>query len=194
MNVTWNTSSSRDTYRANIYSSCGRKNLFPHYCEVGDKIAVLFGTRALRDAHMVTFFFSQISWHVPIFQTCEANFSKPRTDMDTMFSLKVAQDPRLHFRRKKFSKEKFGFMGFFQKKFWKNAIFDNFSSLISYISKLRPNTMSMVSWIVQAFYRLHFGLKWRQKFFHTRCFWAKKRTKNFSKNLFSFQAHISQNW
>ena len=35
------------------------------------------------------------------FQTCETNFSKPRTDADTMFSLKIAQDPRLLFRRKK---------------------------------------------------------------------------------------------
>ena len=32
------------------------------------------------------------------FQTCEATFSKPRTDTDTMFSLKVAQDHTLHFR------------------------------------------------------------------------------------------------
>ena len=42
-------------------------------------------------------------------------------------------------------RKKFGFMGFFQKKFWKNAISDNFSSLISYISELRPDTKSMVS-------------------------------------------------
>ena len=114
-------------------------------------LSVVFGARALRGAHMVTFlghelcempiwwrFFSQISWPVPIFQTCEANFSKSRTDTDTMFSLKVAQDSK-SFRNK------FGFMGFFQKKFWKNAIFDNFSSFISYISTLRPNTMFLVS-------------------------------------------------
>ena len=51
------------------------------------------------------FVFSQIPWHVPTFETCEANFSEPRRDTDTMFSLKVAQDPRLHFRRKTFSKK-----------------------------------------------------------------------------------------
>ena len=67
-------------------------------------------------------FFSQISWHVPIFQTCVANFSKPRTDMVTMFSLKVAQDPRLHFRRKKFSK-KIRLHGFFSKEIFKKRYF-----------------------------------------------------------------------
>ena len=45
-------------------------------------------------------FFSQISSHLPTFQSFEAIFSKPRIDMDTIFSIKVAQDPRLHFRKK----------------------------------------------------------------------------------------------
>ena len=66
-------------------------------------------------------FFSQISWLVPIFQTCEANFSKPRTDTDTIFSLKIPQDPRLQFRWKKFSKN-FAFMGFL-KEFLKKRFF-----------------------------------------------------------------------
>ena len=55
----------------------------------------VFGARALRDAHMVTFFFRRFR-DVPIFQTCEANFSKSRTVTVTIISLKVAQDPRLH--------------------------------------------------------------------------------------------------
>ena len=75
-------------------------------------------------------------------------------------------------------------MGFFQKKFWKNALFDNFSSLISYISKLRPNTMSMVSWIVQAFYRLHFGLKMTSKVFSYSVFLGKKEDKKFFEKSF----------
>ena len=36
---------------------------------------------------------------MPNFQKSEANFSKPRIEMDTMFSIKVTQDPTLHFRR-----------------------------------------------------------------------------------------------
>ena len=39
-----------------------------------------------------------------------------------MFLLKIAQDPRLHFRRKKFPK-KIRLRGFFQENFRKNAIF-----------------------------------------------------------------------
>ena len=120
---------------------------------------------------------------MPIFQTCEANFSKPRTDTDTMFSLKVAQDPRLHFRRKKFPK-KFGFMGFFPKEFLKNAIFAYFSYLIPYVSKLRPNTGSMFSLIVQAFHRLHFGRKTTSIFFSYLVFFGKKEDKKFFENIF----------
>ena len=138
-------------------------------------------------------FFSQISWHVPIFQTYEANFSKPKSDTDTLFSLKVAQDPRLQFRRKKIRK-KFGFMVFFEKKFWKNAIFDCFLCLIPYFSEPGPNTVSMVSCNLQAFHRLHFRSKLASKFFSDLVFWAKKWIKKMSKNFFSFVAHISQNW
>ena len=43
-------------------------------------------------------------------------FLKPITDTDTMFPLKVAQVPGLHFRRKKFSKKN-RLHGFFKKKF-----------------------------------------------------------------------------
>ena len=117
-----------------------------------------------------------------IFQTCEASFSKSRTDTNIMFSLKVAQDPRLPFHRKKFSK-KFGFMVFFSKKFLKNAISDNF--LISYISELKPNTMSMVSYIVQAFYRLHFGLQKTSKFFFILGVFGQKRGQQFFRKNFS---------
>ena len=108
-----------------------------------------------------------------------ADFSKSIPDTDIMFSLKVAQDPRLHFRRKKFFK-KFRLHGFFSKEVLKNAFFDNFSSLISYISELRPNTMSMVSYIVQAFYRLHFRLRITSKnFFILGVFWQKRGQKIF---------------
>ena len=119
-------------------------------------------------------FFSQISWHVPYFQTCEANFSKPITDTDTMFRLKVAQDPGLHFRRKNFSK-KSRLHGFFKKKFWKNANFDCFSCLIPYFSQPRPNTESMVSYMVQAFHRLHFRLKMASKIFFRLSFFGQKK-------------------
>ena len=73
--------------------------------------------------------FSQISWYVPILQTCEANFSKPRTDTDTMFSLNVAQDPRVRVHRKKFLKKNW-LHGFSSKdilkkrSFWLFFIFD----------------------------------------------------------------------
>ena len=82
--------------------------------------------------------------HLPTFQTCEANFSKPRIDMGTMFSLKIAQDPRLYFRRKHFLK-KFDFMVFLQRSLEKKGIFECFSYLIPYISELRLNTRSIVS-------------------------------------------------
>ena len=100
-----------------------------------------------------------------------------------MFSLKNAQDPRLHFRRKKFFK-KTRLHGFFSKEVLKNAFFDNFSSLISYISELRPNTMSMVSYIVQAFYRLHFRLRITSKIFSYSVFFGKKGDKKFFEKFF----------
>ena len=138
-------------------------------------------------------FFSQISWHVSTFQTCAANFSKPITDTDTMFPLKVAQVPGLHFRWKKISK-KIGFMVFFKKTFWKNAIFECFLCLIPYFSEPGPNTGSMVSCNLQAFHRLHFRLKLASKFFSDLVFWAKKWMKKMSEIFFSFVALFSQNW
>ena len=33
------------------------------------------------------------------FQNCGANFSKPRRNIDTMFSLNVAEEPRLPFAK-----------------------------------------------------------------------------------------------
>ena len=128
-------------------------------------------------------FFSQISRHVPAFQICEANFSKAIPNKDTKFSLQIAQDPRLQFRRKRFWK-KIGFMGFFQKNFWKNAFFDCFSSLIPYISELRANTVSMVSQIVQAFYRLHFRIKITSKIFSYLVFLGKKEDWKFFEKFF----------
>ena len=56
--------------------------------------------------------------------------------MDTMFSQKVAQDPRLHFRGKKLSKNQLH--GFFLKRFFeKNAIFDCFFCIRYPISQNR---------------------------------------------------------
>ena len=80
-------------------------------------VAPMFEARALRDAHMVTFFFFADFVTCAIFQICEANFSKPKTNANTMFSLIVAQDPRLHFRRKKISKKNSASWFFFQKNF-----------------------------------------------------------------------------
>ena len=60
----------------------------------------------------------QILEHVPNFQTCKANFSKLRIDTDTKFLLIVSQDPRLHLRRKQFSKQN-RLHGFFCKELFK---------------------------------------------------------------------------
>ena len=60
----------------------------------------------------------QILEHVPNFQTCKANFSKLRIDTDTKFLLIVLQDPRLHLRRKQFSKQN-RLHGFFCKELFK---------------------------------------------------------------------------
>ena len=90
--------------------------------------------------------------------------------------------------------KKFGFMVFFKKKFWKNAIFDCFLCLIPYFSEPGPNTGSMVSCNLQTFHWLHFRLKLASKFFSDLVFWAKKWMKKMSKIFFSFVAHISQNW
>ena len=65
----------------------------------------MFGAPALRGAHMVMFFIRRFRDMCQLFKR-EANFSKPRRDMDSMFSLKVTQDPRLRFRRKKFKKNR----------------------------------------------------------------------------------------
>ena len=82
--------------------------------------------RALRDAHMVTFFFAD-------FVTC-ANFSNLGTKFlkiqnrygHHVFAKKLRRILCYIFAQKSFRK-KFGFMGFFQKNFWKNAIFDYIS-------------------------------------------------------------------
>ena len=108
--------------------------------------------------------------------------------MVTMFSLKVVQDPRLHFRRKKIPK-KISASWVFQKNFSK-AIFDGFSNSIPYITELRLNTGSMVSQIVQAFRRPHFNSKMTSNFF-SYLFFGQKR-KKMSKIFFSFVAHFSQ--
>ena len=105
------------------------------------KKSTYFGARALRDAHMVEFFFADFVTQVPNFQTCEANFSNTRINMDTILSLKNAQVPRLQFCQKILKND---FM-VFCKEVLKNSVFDCFSTLIPFISELRLNTVSMVS-------------------------------------------------
>ena len=152
----------------------------------------MFGARALRDAHMVTFFFAD-------FVTC-ANFSnlsgkfpKPRTDTDTMFSLKVAQDPRLHFRRQKIE-ENLASWVFFRRIFEKTLFLAVFFCLIPYFSEPRPDTEFMVSILYKRFICCYtFAKKWRQKFFWDLVFWEKKGWKK-CRFFFSFVAHISQYW
>ena len=76
------------------------------------------------------------------FPTSEANLSKPRIDTDTMFLLKIARAPRLHLHEKI---KKLVVLDCLQEIFLKKTICECFSSLIPYISELRPNTESMVS-------------------------------------------------
>ena len=64
---------------------------------------------------------------MPTSQTGAANFSKPRIDMDTMFSLKVAQDPQVHFRLKKL--KKFSFVKTFFRKQRNFSVFFIFDPL-----------------------------------------------------------------
>ena len=128
-------------------------------------------------------FFSQISWHVPTFQICAANLSKPITDTDIMFPLKVARFLGLHFRWKK-NWKKFGFIVSFKKKFWKNATFDCFSCLIPYFSEPGPNTRCIVSGNLQAFHRLRFRPKIASNFFQT-WFFLQKRDEKKCRNFFS---------
>ena len=136
-----------------LLEQLSRMNNEQNFCRLGS----VFGARVLRDAHMVTFLGHELC-EMPIwwrfffaeFVTC-ANFSnlwdkyfKTQNRYGHRVFAKSCADPRLHFWRESFRK-KFGFMGFFQKNFWKNAISDYFSSLIHFISELRPNTGSMIS-------------------------------------------------
>ena len=79
--------------------------------------------------------------------------------MDTIFLLKVAQDPRLHFCQKSWKKST---SWFFSKPVLKNAIFECFLSLILYIPGVRPNTES---YIVRTVDMLHYSLKVTSKLF-----------------------------
>ena len=127
-------------------------------------------------------FFSQISWLVPIFQTCEANFSKPRTNTDIMFSLKVAQDPRLHFRRKKFSKKSASWVFF--KRIIEKTLFLIIFHLWSPISQNWNRIQG--PWfrkLYQSFIGYILALKWRQ-FFSYLVFLGKKMDKNFFEKFF----------
>ena len=73
---------------------------------------------------------------------------------------------------------------FFQKEDLKKRYFWLFLCLIPYFSELRPNTMSMVSYIVQAFYRLPFGLKMTSKFLSYSVFLGKKEDTKFFEKFF----------
>ena len=82
-------------------------------------LSFVFGARALRDTHVVDFLGSSfarflygrvLSFFADFvicahFSSFVANFSKPTIDTDTMFSLNVEQDARLHFHRKQNSKK-----------------------------------------------------------------------------------------
>ena len=76
---------------------------------------------SFRDAHIVEL----ISDFVTNFQDGEANSSKPRIDMDTMFSQKLALDPGLHFR----PCFKISTSWFFAKSFGKNWVFSTFDPM-----------------------------------------------------------------
>ena len=140
-------------------------------------------------------FFSQISWHVPIFQTCEANFSKPITDTETMFPLKVAHDPRLHIAPTIIFRKKVRLLGFFSKELMKKTLFWTIFRLRSPL----PQSWDRIQgpWF-RKLYKRFIGYIVAENdvkiVFHIWCFWAKKRTNIFSKKIFSFVAHISQNW
>ena len=118
-------------------------------------------------------FFSQISWHVPTFQTCEANFSKPITDTDTMFSLKVAKDLRLHFRGKNSKKNSASW--FFLKRSFEKTQFLRISYIWSLISQNQDQIQSLWFRILyKRFKGYTFAKKWRQ-FFLRLGFLGKKR-------------------
>ena len=133
----------------------------------------------LREVPIWWRFFSQISWHLPTFQTYEAIFSKPRIDMDTMFSLKVAQDPRLHVRQKMFRKNSASWV--FWKKFLKKLDF----SVFFFFDPLYHRT--------ETIYRVHGfvictsvteATFWRQNVFMLGFFGQRKRWKKSRKKLF----------
>ena len=108
-------------------------------------------------------FISQISWHVPNFQTRETNFSKARTDMETTFSLK--QDQRIVLCKQLF--KKVDLMDFSQR----SLIFDPLYLRIG--TEYRDHSFVKK---MQAFNRLLFSLILRSIFFIV-IFWAKKRMK-----------------
>ena len=88
-----------------------------------------------------------------------------------MFSLKVAHDPRLHIRRKNFRK-KFRFHGFFLKRIFEKTLFLTFLYSIPYITELKLNTGSMVSYIVEAFHNYILPKIDVKVFLHTWYSWA----------------------
>ena len=129
-------------------------------------------------------FFSQISWHVPTFQTCAANFSKPITYGHHVSAKSCAGSWATFLLKKNFEKNSASWF-FFKKKFWKNAIFDYFSCLNPYFSETGSNTWSMVSCNLQAFHRLHFHSKLASKFFFRLRFLGKKMDEKKCRKIFS---------
>ena len=125
-------------------------------------------------------FFSQISWHVPIFQSCEANFSNSRTDTDIMFSLKVAQDPRLHFRRKKLFK-KIRLHGFFSQEDLKKTLFLTIFHLWSHISQNWDRIQC--PWF-RTLYKRFVGYNLATKLFSYSMFLGKKEDTKFFEKFF----------
>ena len=153
-----------------------------HYSWALSKRSSARSRRAMAVAPM--FFFSQISWHVPIFQTCEANFLKPITDTDTMFPLKVAQVPGLHFRRKKTSKKN-RLHGFFLKRSFEKTLFLTVFYVWSPISHNQDQIQG--PWF-RVIYKRFIGCIFAQKcvkIFFTLGFLGKKRDEKKCRKIFS---------
>ena len=161
------------------------------FCEMPKWWRFLWGTSFARCSYGDVFF-SQISWHVPIFQTCEPNFAKHRTDTDTMFSLKNAQDHRLHFCREKFSK-KFRLHGFFPKEFLKKTLFLTVFHLWSPISQ---NWDRIQGTCFRELYKRFVGYilveKWRQSFVSYLVFFRTKKDKKIEKLFLIGSSYFSK--
>ena len=151
----------------------------------------LFGARALRGAHMVTFFFAD-------FVTC-ANFSnlcgkflKTHNRYGHHVSAKSCAGSWATFSSKK-NFEKNSASCFFLKRSFEKTLFLTVFHLSSLISQNRDQIQG--SWfriIYKRFVDNICAKKMTSKIFPTALFGHKKRMKKFSKSFLSLVAHISQ--